>query len=213
MILDILMFIACNSSTESKIDPDRTVDRTVVDTAGAVVDEEIVGEGTLEPEDQENARHRMRMNVDQLKSSMTSITQVDWKDGNADLWDRYSTTLGVPDYLDNMTEDLTPSVIFQKFLNDAAVASCNDWIELDSTRTEKQFFVQVSHDNIDETDIRNNIEYLRYLIHCKRSLPEDPFVDSVWQLHSLVLQRTDDNIAAWNTVCVALFTHPEFYTF
>lgn len=206
----ILLWLGCQSPSENPKELSQSETNEIINT---MVDDEVLGEGTIEPELEAKARYRMRMNIDQLKSSMNSITGVEWKSGNTDLWSKYSSTLGVPDYIENMTEDLTASVIFQKFLNDAAVYSCQQWIDNDLSSSEKSFFVYVTSDDTEKTSVMNNIEYLRYLIHGQRSVENDPFVDSIWELYFLVHQRTEDNVNAWNTLCVAMFTHPEFYTY
>ena len=35
-------------------------------------------------------------------------------------------------------------------------------------------------------------------------------VQSLQDLYTLVYQRTEDHTMTWNTVCVGLFTHPDF---
>ena len=156
----------------------------------------------------------MRMTIDQVRTSMEQLTGgVQWKSGNTDLWSRYATTLGVPDHMEIISEDLTASVIFQKFLNDAATYSCEQWIDDDLTALNKRFFVSVDAEQLEENAIRQNIVHLRYLIHGQANVTHDEIIDSYYRLFHLVLQRTDDSIAAWNTVCVGFFTHPDFFTY
>ena len=38
-------------------------------------------------------------------------------------------------------------------------------------------------------------------------------IQSLQDLYTLVYQRTQDHTMTWNTVCVAFFTHPDFYTY
>ena len=117
--------------------------------------------------------------------------------------------------MESISEDLTASVIFQKFLADAATYFCKRWInrELLAGAPEEQrghsFFQHVTPDQRDSQAILENIQHLRYLMSGRWSL-EAPISESAFALHQLVLQRSDDVLAAWNTVCVAFFTHPDF---
>ena len=72
------------------------------------------------------SRSLQRMNVDQLRASMQQISH-QWVSGNTDLWTKYSSTLGVPDYMESISEDLTASVIFQKFRGCGNLL-CESWI-------------------------------------------------------------------------------------
>ena len=178
------------------------------------IEDETIGEGSIEPQETAASRNRLRMNIDQLRSAMEQITGgVIWKSGNTDMWKKYQNTLGYPDYMETMSEDLSSSVIFQKFLGDAATYSCEAWIENEASATEPRFFVYADTEQSDETAIRTNLIHLRYLIHGQKNTAEDPIIDSYFKLYRLVLQRTNDSISAWNTVCVGFFTHPDFFTY
>ena len=78
------------------------------DEQSGAVDETVVGEGDLEPEELPESRARMRMTIDQLQASMKHITGVDWMSGNKLLWEEYRTSLGVPDYEETVNEDPLP---------------------------------------------------------------------------------------------------------
>ena len=178
-----------------------------------------LGEGDLFEDSSVVSRSLQRMNVDQLRASMQQISGTDWVSGNTDLWTKYSSTLGVPDYMESISEDLAASVIFQKFLADAATYSCEGWLnrELLAESPEHQrvhsFFQHASPEQRDSSAVRENIQHLRYLMHGRSEPLDAPIVDSAFALHQLVLQRSDDTLAAWSTVCVAFFTHPDFYTY
>ena len=178
----------------------------------STVEETVVGEGGLEPSEPEDARARMRMTIDQLQASMKHITGVDWMSGNQVLWDEYRTSLGVPDYQETVSEDLSANVIFQKFLQDAAAYSCQEWIEHDGSAGPYAFFTS-AYDENDPATVSDNIQHLRRLVHGHFPDGEDPMVQSLQDLYTLVYQRTEDHTMTWNTVCVGLFTHPDFYTY
>ena len=132
-------------------------------------------------------------------------------DGDTNLWTKYATTLGVPDYQEVITEDLSENVIFQKFLQDAATFSCDEWIEHDGVAGVYPFFMN-GYDEYSPESQRDNFLHLRSVVHGYLE-PEDPMLESLEQLHRLIYQRTQNDRMAWHTVCVALFTHPEFYTY
>ena len=202
------MAISCRvEDTEKPVD---SVEESASEES-SILEETVVGDGDLEPEQPPEARERIRMNVDQLRASMTHITGVEWMDGNTNLWDEYSTTLGVPDYRETVSEDLSANVIFQKFLQDAATYSCQAWIEHDGSSGPYAFFDE-SYDEDDINTVNGNLVYLRKLVH-GHFAEVDPMVESLADLHALVYQRTQDHEMTWKTVCVALFTHPDFYTY
>jgi len=67
-----------------------------------------------------------RMHVDQLQASIERVTGgIRWTDGDDDLLEELAGTLGRPDYLEVTHEDLEPGLVFQKFLDDAAIAVCD----------------------------------------------------------------------------------------
>ncbi len=178
----------------------------------STVDETVVGEGDLEPSESPESRARMRMTIDQLQASMKHITGVDWMSGNRVLWDEYRTSLGVPDYQETVNEDLSANVIFQKFLQDASTYSCQEWIAHDGSAGLYPFFSD-AYDEGNLDTISDNLRYLRRLVHGHFPVGEDPMIQSLQELYTLVYQRTEDHTITWNTVCVGLFTHPDFYTY
>ena len=87
-----------------------------------IVDElEPTGSGQLLPHDQgadEGLRHRRRMDLDQLSQALAQVSGgLVWLDEEGeDMFELLGPTLGKPDYRDITTEDLSPSMLFQKFL-------------------------------------------------------------------------------------------------
>ena len=106
-----------------------------------------------------------------------------------------------------MTEDRTPSVIFQKFLNDAATESCSGWLQA----TDEMFVVAES--DVSEGAVRQNIAEFRWLIQGHDRANQDPIIDDYLALHHSVFSRTQQSTEAWHTVCVAMFTHPDFWMY
>ena len=128
----IVLLLGCGD-TQSDKGTDAPTEESIEETESSTLEETVVGEGDIEPAETAESRIRMRMNIDQLQASMKHITGVDWMSGNKLLWDEFRTSLGVPDYQETVSEDLTANVIFQKFLQDAATYSCQQWREHDGS--------------------------------------------------------------------------------
>lgn len=207
----LAMALGCGD-TESGKSTNPPVEDVAEGTESSTLEETVVGEGDIEPAETGESRARLRMNIDQLQASMKHITGVDWMSGNKVLWDEFRTSLGVPDYQETVSEDLTANVIFQKFLQDAATYSCQEWREHNGSAGPYAFFGE-AYDETDSDTVVDNLRYLRRLVHGHFEDGEDPMIQSLQELHTLVYQRTQDHEATWNTVCVALFTHPDFYTY
>ena len=173
-----------------------------------------VGEGSLYPDDEEPYRNKKRMSVAQVQASMEKVSGgIKWKSGNTLLWEKYSQTLGVPDYQQSVTEDRSPSIMFQKFLDDAAVHTCTNWIANEINGAERLFFSEIEPDDTDPVKTRLNIAYLQQRIHGQKIDPSAEIIDSYVGVHELVMQRTSNLQSAWKTVCVGFFTHPDFYIY
>ena len=178
------------------------------------INTETIGESDVLPESEEPYRNKKRMSVAQVKASMERVSGgIEWKSGSQSLWEKYSSTLGVPDYQQSVTEDLSPSIMFQKFLDDAAVHTCTNWINTEFSGSQRLFFSEIEPTDTDPAKTRLNIAYLQQRIHGQVIDPGAPIIDSYVELHALVMQRTSDVQAAWKTVCVGFFTHPDFYIY
>ena len=163
-------------------------------------------------------RARQRLNIDQLSATIERVTGgQNWTSGNDNLWEELSDTLGKPDFVQSTQEDLLPSQLFHKFLDDAARQVCGKMIELEVAQTggENHLMVHVSpQDPMNSSaDIDANLRHLLLAFHGKRFEPGAPelvqwrwLVDSV---HAASTQPTE----AWNAVCVALITHPRFFSY
>ena len=155
-------------------------------------------------------RKRKRMTIKQARDSMESITGgVRWSEGGLSDWDTYASTLGVADYQTRTAPDLTPSVLFQKFLDDAAVQTCAQWLAEPSSS-----FYRIDDPSVsDRSEIRANVAGARRHIQGRPIDEDDPIVDAYVDLWADVYRSTESTDEAWNTVCVALFTHPDFFMY
>ena len=198
----IFWLIACGS-TEKEVAQIEVLPQE--ETPIEVVDEE-VGQEDLEVTALVSGRVMKRMTVAQIRDSMEQITGTRWG-GNTSKWDTYSDSLGVPDFQQRMEPDLSPSVIFQKFLNDAAAESCFEWMQDNIT----MFSVDPLSQSLE--DIRGNIDFLRWQIQGHPRGENPPIMNDYLALYQSVYSRTGDPMDAWNTICVGMFTHPDFWMY
>ena len=89
-------------------------------------------------------RKMKRMTIIQISNAMKRVSGgIQWG-GNNSLWEEYSDILGVPDYQNSQDEDRSPSIMFQKFLDDAATYTCQNWIEAEKSGESELLFVRCS---------------------------------------------------------------------
>ena len=174
--------------------------------------------------EQPQERPLRRMDLDQLADSIEVVTGgVRWvtvEGGrDVDLFERYSKTLGKPDFVDSNTEDLEASVLFQKFLNDAAHDVCTDLMEreLSAPSDERVFFVHAEPEATPESApeaVANNLSMLLLRYHAKQIVIDDARLQPwLWLMNSVLHVTEDDALQAWGSVCVALIVHPDFYSY
>ena len=184
------------------------------------------GDGTLVPPPvtpEAPTRIRRRMDIDQLDTSIRQVTGgIGWVErrGNAEvnLFQELAGTLGKPDYIQQVDEDLDPSAMFQKFLDDAARSVCDRLIDSDPQRpqNERVFFTEASPATTlarEPAAVRANLQYLLLRFHGRKLTADAPELKP-W----LWLVESAEHVGAsapemWRTVCVGLMTHPDFYTY
>jgi hypothetical protein len=181
------------------------------------------GEGEVLPTPEAALRQRRRMDLDQLEASIRAVTGgLGWTERRGgrevSLFEELGPTLGVPDFLEVTTEDLSPSAMFQKFLDDAARSVCGRLLEAERTRAEsaRTFFVHIAPDRSPRgarAATRENLAHLLLRFHGHRYAPGAPPVDAWMSLLTEVETATGDAALAWKTVCVGLITHPDFYLY
>lgn len=202
----LILALACGGTDPVKKPPGHTEQPAELPVVGEV------GWGTVEepPEPATHTRQLKRMTVAQVRDSMELITGgIAWVDDRDSNWDVYAETLGVADYQLRVESDLSPSVMFQKFLDDAAGATCAGWLEMEGS----QFHTMEDPTSTERSDVRTNITGLRWKIQGKSRDSVDPIIDDYETLFVKVHQRTDSTDTAWTTVCVAMFTHPDFFMY
>lgn len=180
-----------------------------------------VGEVGVATEDAP-ARPFRRMNIDQLAASMEAVSGVAWterQDGeDVALFDTLSGSLGKPDYLSSTHEELTPGLLFQKFLDDAAKDVCTTWAEAERSApaAERTLLVHVEPDDtlaLNPDGVAKNVSAALLRFHGRVADPTDPVVEPWTLLFARGAEATGDPVGGWKLVCIGLFTHPDFYTF
>ncbi len=170
---------------------------------------------------EEPYRSRKRMDVDQLDAAMQVVAGgILWSDdGDEDSdFQELAATLGVPDYAIVTQEVLDPSALFQKFLSDAARSVCGDVLEaeLSGLLIQPVLFVHVNPTDTLETaleQVNANIQDMLLRFHGRHVEIDSPALAQWRWLFHTVSQLEQDPALGWRAVCVALFTHPEFFTY
>lgn len=153
-------------------------------------------------------RIRKRLNIDQLGQAILSASDgIQWSQGNdEDLLSTLAFTLGKPDYFEVTSEDLGTTVLFMKFLEDAAGSVCRQMVERD-LETGSQYLIGPS-DAIPE-----QIESLVLRFHSRQLDTQHPDLKQWIWLYDTALRISNSDVDAWRTLCVALIRHPDFYTY
>lgn len=193
----------------------------------APADQGALGDGkpvALLPDPEYPTRPRKRMNIDQLDAALLKASGgVTWVVGGKNQFDALAATLGKPDFADQVMEDLSPSTIFEKFLHDAALDVCETLIAKDAKAKadERVFFVHAlptATPAKDAAAVDDNLRYLLLRWHGRQLAKGAPQLEN-WRFLLAAAQKTAAGTAAaqaqagWQTVCVALATHPAFYTY
>ena len=199
-------------------------DGPVADPAPPTVTAEPTQEVDITPPPSTDGRKWRRMNIDQLSASLQKISggigwvELDENGEPYDVFERLAGSLGKPDFLNSNVEDLEPLMLFQKFLDDAAISVCDQWIERERTQSAQNrlLLVHVDFDDTPESapvEVEANMRRALLRFHGK-AIPEgDPMVEPWLTLLQTIYQNSGDMGTAWRGACVAMFTHPDFYTF
>jgi hypothetical protein len=166
-------------------------------------------------------RIRRRMDIDQLDQTIQRVTGgIAWTLGNnkVNQFVALAQTLGKPNFIDLTREDLEPTALFQKFLDDAARSVCAELTEAETAMvaSERVLMVKVSPTDTWESNsegVNQNLAYLLLRYHGRKVDVDDPELEQwrwLFQSASLVAKNS---VTAWRTVCVGLMTHPYFYTY
>ncbi len=165
-------------------------------------------------------RDRKRLNIDQLEASVMGVLDgVRWTErvGNTDrnLFESLADTLGKPDFVQDTTEDLAPTSLFHKFLDDLARSTCSARVTADLQATTGSLWGDLdpqmgylSQRPLIETQIKALVlKFHQRVIHSERELA---FWTWIFQSGEFV---SENPYGGWLGLCVALIVHPDFYSY
>lgn len=171
----------------------------------------------------------LRLSVKQLRASLPVVLGGDtWKIGTANGFDARSVTLGEPDYISVVDENLEPSPLYLKFMSDMARDACNRAMAADAAQSVMasraiQKFVGLT-DTVasNKAGVDANLRYLRLAFHGIKVSPTDElpisslrtlFDDSVKAAKGTATLTQAHVTEGWRTVCVSLLTAPEYHLY
>lgn len=172
-----------------------------------------------QPEPEPSFRNRRRMDLDQLDAAIRTVTGgIGWEENGRNLFEDLAQTLGKPDYIQITDEDLSPSAMFQKFLDDAARSVCTRLMAEDAERPsdERTFFVDAQPGSTlsEQPDsVKRNLSQLLLRFHGRKVAVDGAEMEPwVWLMQSAEHVASDPG-EVWRTLCVGLIIHPDFYTY
>lgn len=173
--------------------------------------------GEVDPPDPaEDGRPMRRMDIDQLNASLRAVTGgIGWEINGVDQLEDLASTLGRPDYEQSTAEDLTPSLLFQKFLDDAANATCEELVAKEAVGEPSNVFLV--HVSAADTSVSNpdavtaNLQHALLRFHGNDLDADDAQLESWrWLFDTTVEVTGGDTLAGWRAVFIGLITHPDF---
>ena len=206
------------STSESAGAETETQDTEPVKAESSVVDEEV----NWFPEALLPTRPRKRLNITQLDSAIEAVTGgLRWKESPGDttsLYEQLAVSLGEPDYLTLTTEDLTPGVLFQKFLGDASRKICAELVSVDPTRpaSDRALYLEANPEHSWAThpdEITANLVALLERFHSHSLSENSPQLENWKWLYQSAELIGENSERAWEVVCIGLLQHPDFYSY
>jgi hypothetical protein len=161
------------------------------------------------------------MSIEQIARSIPIVTNgIAWTEdfggGPVDMLAVLAPTLGAPDYLLVTEENLEPSLIIAKFMQDASHRICTRWVERDKSlpSAERTLIAHPVWGSLVESDVKTSLRALKLRFLSNYSAPGND--TGIADLYGLFVAasaaapkayRADDG---WLAVCLALMTDPEF---
>ena len=170
------------------------------------------------------SRSVTRLSTEQLRLSLITTFGTDaggkpmaWsfqgKNGDIDALsdDGLAATLGKPDYVQVMAEDLSPSSLYVKLVDDMARDVCPKAIAADAGRAQADR-VLTRFAGADEAAQAKNLRYLKLRFLGEASEDDDPVADLA-AVYAAAASGADAEDSGWTAVCVALLTSPAFHLY
>lgn len=157
------------------------------------------------------SRKARRVSLEKLKRSVPFLLGgVTWRHRNGqNMFDQLKLTLGGADYiaLGKNNDDVTK--LFLKLMDDMAMNVCKNAIAADYKKAANvRNFVRF------ESDVNANLRFIRLKFHAiyvpKTSTQG---ITKLRALYDKVLAKTKSQAKAWELICIATLTSPEFYAY
>ncbi len=147
-----------------------------------------------------------RLNVAQLRASLPVILDGEtWRVGGTNGFDARAATLGEPDYLSVVDENLEASPLYLKLMGDMARDACNRALVADQAQP-----VMANRVLMKFADVDANLRYLRLAFHGMKVADTDEA--PIAPMRTLFTEAAKaDPIEGWRAVCVAMLTAPEYH--
>jgi hypothetical protein len=166
-----------------------------------------------------------RVSIDMLRQSFPVVfgndlsgQPITWTVGDRAGFDTFSRALGEPDYFDVVDENIDPSPLYLKFLDDAARDACGKALAADAARKDAGQRALLRHVQASDgpgnarAAVDRNLRYLRLRFHGIHVPGGDD--GPIAGLRALLASATAANggsvLEGWRAVFVALVTAPEF---
>lgn len=170
-----------------------------------------------------------RLSVRQLAQSLPVVLGGNtWMIGAANGFNTRSATLGEPDYLNVVDENLEPSLLYQKFMADMSRDGCTRAANADAAlaqnnRVLMRFVGLTDTVTSNRAGVDANLRYLKLRFHGVKVAPSDAaslaglrtvFTDAVRGAMGTATTPTAAHAKeGWRAVCVALLTAPEYHLY
>ena len=225
----ILMALVLSGCTEEKISTQGTIPQEPSQEPSQAPSEQDLpsansddaGSSSISPVPNRDTR---RLSIRALQTSLEQVTGVVWLEDGMSGFERFSDTLGVPNYSQSIAEDLGPGMMFYKQLMNAASYSCEQMIinDLEVDIEGRKLLNNISEESSDPAEVQSTIATALVRFHGEEeNLPLDGALISKWyalwsKVHEAqpeVSEETEANIIAWQLVCEAMILSPNFYTY
>jgi hypothetical protein len=174
-----------------------------------------------------------RLTVQQLRESVATALGNDvngapiaWMIGNSEGLVSLGEVLGAPDYLDTTEEGREINALYLKFMDDLARDVCRKALDHDAAKATGAERTLLRHvewtDTATTAGFDQNLRYLKLRFHGLRVAESDAAATaSLRRLFSQVISNATAGgpahashiRQAWNAVCIALVTAPEFHIY
>jgi hypothetical protein len=177
-----------------------------------------------------DSRQPTRLTILQLRGSLpvalgndVNGNPITWQVGSAQKpaagLDAFSRTLGEADYVNATEDNLEPSPIYVKFMDDAARNVCDQALAADAaqpTPSQRTILRYVSPQDTPETNLagfNQNLSYLKLRWHGIKVTDDAPLAPLRVLFTAAGQNSRTPGQDGWRAVCVTLLTAPEFHIY